>query len=465
MPAPTWQHEIMNFLLTLVAFVFALGTLVIIHEMGHFLVARLCGVKVLRFSVGMGKVIFSRRFGVDQTEWVISALPLGGYVKMLDAREQNLDTLSAQDKQREFTNQNVWKRIAIVAAGPIANFILAILLFAALYTHGVPEPIAQIRLVPEHSVAYKAGLRGGEQVTAINGETIELWSELRWKMIQLAVEKSVARLNVSRPDPSVANGTLLDTVSISLDSLTPDALESDFLSSLGISLARPPAVLGKIMPNGPAMQGGLQEGDLILAVDGKPVVDGLAFIELLHDSANKSLKITGKRGGREFIATVKPEAQTQGGRIVGKIKAEVSMAPVMRTVSSTPIEAVIKGANRTWNTSVLTLKMLGKMLTGEASLKNITGPITIADYAGQTARIGIVSYISFIAFISISLGVMNLLPIPVLDGGLLLYYFVEVLTGRPVSARFSEIAQRAGMGVLMTLMLIAVFNDIVRLIS
>lgn len=455
----------MNLLQTLVAFIFALGTLVIIHEMGHFLVARLCGVKVLRFSVGMGKVIFSRRFGADQTEWVISALPLGGYVKMLDAREQNLDELSAQDRRREFTSQNVWKRIAIVAAGPISNFILAILLFAGLYVHGVPEPIAKIRSVPEQSVAYKAGLRGGEHVTAINGEAIALWSDLRWKMVQLAVEKSAAKLDISRPDPLDSKGMLLDTITIPLDSLTPEDLEGDFLSALGISLARPPAVLGKIVPDGPAMQGGLQEGDLVLAVDGKPVADGLAFIEVLRDSANKPLKVTGQRGQREFTAIVTPEALTQGDRIVGKIKAEVSMTPAMVTVSAAPIDAIIKGANRTWDTSVLSLKMLGKMLVGEVSLKNITGPITIADYAGQTARIGIVSYISFIAFISISLGVMNLLPIPVLDGGLLLYYFVEVLTGRPISARFGEIAQRAGMGILMTLMLIAVFNDIVRLIS
>ena len=455
----------MNLLQTLIAFIFALGILVIIHEMGHFLVARLCGVKVLRFSVGMGKVVFSRRFGADQTEWVISALPLGGYVKMLDAREQNLDELSAHDRKREFTSQNVWKRIAIVAAGPISNFILAILLFAGLYVHGVPEPIAQIRIVPEQSVAYKAGLRGGEHVTAVNGEAIALWSDLRWKMVQLAVEKSAAKLDISRPDPLDPKGTLLDTITIPLDSLTPEDLEGDFLNALGISLARPPVVLGKIVPNGPAMQGGLQEGDLVLAVDGKPVADGLAFIELLRDSANKPLKVTGQRAQREFTAIVTPEALTQGDRIVGKIKAEVSMTPVMITVSAAPIDAIIKGATRTWDTSVLSLKMLGKMLVGEVSLKNITGPITIADYAGQTARIGIVSYISFIAFISISLGVMNLLPIPVLDGGLLLYYFVEVLTGRPISARFGEIAQRAGMGILMTLMLIAVFNDIVRLIS
>ncbi|MEO8600902.1 MAG: RIP metalloprotease RseP, partial [bacterium] len=322
-----------------------------------------------------------------------------------------------------------------------------------------------IRVVPEQSVAYKAGLRGGERVTAVNGEAITLWTDLRWRIVQLAIDKKSANLYVSRPDPADSKGTLLSTITVPLDSVTAKDLESDFLGRLGISLAMPPAVLGKIMPDGPAMQGGLQEGDLILAVDGKPVVDGLALIELLQSSANKSLQLTGKRAGRDFAATVTPEGQTRGDRIIGKIKAEVSMIPAMVTVRAEPIDAIVKGANRTWDTSVLTLKMLGKMLVGEVSLKNITGPITIADYAGQTARIGIVSYISFIAFISISLGVMNLLPIPVLDGGLLLYYFVEVFTGRPVSARFGEIAQRAGMGILMTLMLLAVFNDIVRLIS
>ncbi|MES2536715.1 MAG: RIP metalloprotease RseP [Pseudomonadota bacterium] len=456
----------MMFLQTVLAFFVVLGTLVVVHELGHYLVARLCGVKVLRFSVGMGKVIYSRRFGPDQTEWALSILPLGGYVKMLDAREQGLASIPVNDLKREFTGQSVWKRIAIVAAGPLANFLLAIAIFTGLYSYGTPEPTPKLRAAPEKSVAYQAGLRGGELVTAVNGEPIKIWSDLRWKLLRLAIEKTPAKLDVQRPNPGPSGGTLLDTVTVRMDSLSPEELEGDFLGKLGFDLARPKATLGKVLPGGPADRAGLREGDLIREVNGVPVIDGPAFVTLVRASDGKPMKLSGLRGGQqEFAIDVTPEVQTNNGQRVGRIMVEVPMAPEMIIASSAPLEALGKATQRTWDTSVLTLKMLGKMLIGEVSLKNITGPITIADYAGQTARIGVISYLTFIAFISISLGVMNLLPIPILDGGHLLYYSLEVLTGRPVSERFGNIAQRAGMGILMTLMIVAVFNDVVRLIS
>jgi regulator of sigma E protease len=455
----------MTLLQTLIAFVIALGVLVVVHELGHYWVARWCGVKVLRFSVGMGKIVFSRRFGPDQTEWAISALPFGGYVKMLDAREQDLSTLPPEDLKREFTRQTVWKRIAIVAAGPLANFLLAIVVFAGLYSYGIPEPAPRLRAVPQSTAAEYAGLRGGEMVTAVNGEPVRIWSDLRWKLLQLAIEKAPVRLDIERPNPAVAGGKLLDTVTLRLDGLATSDLEGDFLGKLGLDLARPKPVLGKILADGPAMQAGLREGDLVTAVNDAPMADGLAFVELVRSSPGKALKISGMRNGQEFSAMVTPETYTKNDRTVGRIKAEVPLAPEMVIASDPPLAALAKGAKRTWDTSVLTLRMLGKMIIGEVSWKNITGPITIADYAGQTARIGMISYLTFIAFISISLGVMNLLPIPVLDGGLLLYYSLELLTGRPVSERFGEMAQRAGVGILMTLMAVAVFNDIIRLIS
>jgi regulator of sigma E protease len=455
----------MTLLQTLIAFVIALGVLVVVHELGHYLVARWCGVKVLRFSVGMGKIVFSRRFGPDRTEWAISALPFGGYVKMLDAREQDLSKLPPEDLEREFTRQTVWKRIAIVAAGPLANFILAIAVFTGLYSHGIPEPTPRLRAVQENTAAHYAGLRGGEMVTAVNGEPIRIWSDLRWKILQLAIEKEPARLDVEHSNPAVAGGKLLDVITLRLDDLSTADLEGDFLGKLGLDLARPKPVLGKILSDGPAMQAGLREGDSIVEVNGQRVTDGLAFVELVRSSAGKPLKITGLRDRQEFSATVTPEAYTKNDRTIGRIKAEVPLAPEMVIASDPPLAALGKGIKRTWDTSVLTLRMLGKMIIGEVSWKNITGPITIADYAGQTARIGLISYLSFIAFISISLGVMNLLPIPVLDGGLLLYYSLELLTGRPVSERFGELAQRAGVGILMTLMAVAVFNDVVRLMS
>lgn len=453
----------MNLLHTLIAFFVALGSLVVVHELGHYLVARWCGVKVLRFSVGMGRVIWSRRFGRDQTEWALSVLPLGGYVKMLDAREQPLEDIPEADLKREFTRQSVWRRIAIVAAGPIANFLLAIVLFAGLYMHGVPEPVPVLRAAAEQTAAYQAGLRPGDRITAINGAPVQVWSEVRWKLMQLVLEKADARIDVERPNPN-GSGKLLNTVTLRLGGIDSNELEGDFLAKLGLSLARPPAVLGKIM-DGPAKTAGLQSGDRITAIDGVPVQDGLAFVEKVRESAGKPLLLQAVRGSTPLEVRVTPDTVEEGesGKRIGRIKVEVPLAPEMATVSDDPLTAVAKGAQRTWDTSVMTIKMIGKMIVGQVSLKNITGPITIADYAGQTARVGLVSYLSFLAFISISLGVMNLLPIPVLDGGHLLYYALEILTGRPVSERFGEIAQRAGLGLLMALMLVAAFNDIVRL--
>jgi regulator of sigma E protease len=453
----------MNLLHTLIAFFVALGTLVVVHELGHYLVARWCGVKVLRFSVGMGRVIWSRRFGRDQTEWALSVLPLGGYVKMLDAREQPLEDIPEADLKREFTRQSVWRRIAIVAAGPIANFLLAILLFAGLYMHGVPEPVPVLRAATAQTAAYQAGLRAGDRITAINGAPVQVWSEVRWKLMQLVLEKADSRIDVERPNPN-GSGKLLNSVTLRLGGIDSNELEGDFLAKLGLSLARPPAVLGKIM-EGPAKMAGLESGDRITAIDGVPVQDGLAFVEKVRESAGKPLLLQGVRGTAPIEVRVTPESVEEGesGKRIGRIKVEVPLAPEMATVSDGPLTAVAKGAQRTWDTSVMTIKMIGKMIVGQVSLKNITGPITIADYAGQTARVGLVSYLSFRAFISISLGVMNLLPIPVLDGGHLLYYALEILTGRPVSERFGEIAQRAGLGLLMALMLVAAFNDIVRL--
>ncbi|GGI54593.1 zinc metalloprotease [Oxalicibacterium solurbis] len=444
---------------TILAFAVVLGVLIIVHELGHYLVARWCNVKVLRFSVGMGKVVWSRRFGTDQTEWAVSMLPLGGYVKMLDARDGDLADVSPQDMQREFTRQSVWKRIAIVAAGPIANFLLAILLFAGLYSHGIPEPAAKLGAPSEQSIAWKAGLRGGERVTAVNGEPVQAWGDLRWLMVQAVVDRQPARLDV------VDAAGAQETAIIPVDSVPTEKLDGDFLADLGIDLARPPAVLGQIVPDGPGMLAGLQQGDEIVAVDGTPIRDGMAFVDAVRAAAGKTLQVRLQRHGETLTLPVTPETLEQGGQTFGRIKVEVAMMPEMVTAGSGPLAALGKAVKKTWDTSAMTVKMVGKMIVGEVSWKNVTGPITIADYAGQTARIGWISYLSFIAFVSISLGVMNLLPIPVLDGGHLLYYAVEVLTGRPVSERFGEIAQRAGVGILMTLMLVAVFNDINRLVS
>ena len=460
----------MTLLTTLLAFIVALGSLVTLHELGHYLVARLCGVKVLRFSVGMGKVVYSRKFGKDQTEWAISALPLGGYVKMLDSRDPETGALTDADMAREFTRQSVWRRMAIIAAGPLANFLVAIVLYAGLFMHGIEEPSSRIGTVAEQSTAYLSGLRSGDTVQAVNGNAVASWTELRWELMQAALDKQAARIDVRRPDRGDQQATIAAASLASID------LEGDLLGKLGIVLARPAPVLGKIMPGGAAERAGLQPGDLIVAIDGKPMADGVAVIETLMQSPGKTLQVLLRRHGQDLTVPVTPEAEIAKGAkgsqasgqtavTVGKIKAEIALTPDMIVVASGPFAAVGKGAVKVWDTSIMSLKMLGKMLTGEVSLKNVTGPITIADYAGQTARIGLVSYLSFIAFISISLGVMNLLPIPVLDGGHLLYYSLEVLTGRPLPERVGEIAQRLGLGLLLTLMVLAVFNDVLRLLN
>lgn len=455
----------MMFLQTIFAFVVALGMLVTIHELGHYLVARWCNVKILRFSVGMGKIIYSRKFGADQTEWALSILPLGGYVKMLDAREQDISEISEQDLPREFCRQSVWKRIAIVAAGPAANFIFAILLFAVLYMHGIPEPVAKIRVPAETSTAYQAGLRHGDVITAVNGVNVQTWPEFRWKLLQLGLDKIDARLSLNRINKDRSTSFDQMEISLPLSQLGNKDLESDFTLKMGFSVARPEAILGSVLENGPASLAGLKEGDKIVAVDGKPLLDGLEFLEIINASAGKNLLLLVKQGMQEFEVKITPESHDDNGRKIGRIKVQLMLAPESLTIPVGPVDAICKGAEKTWETSILTFKMIGRMLTGDVSWKNITGPITIADYAGQSSRISMISYFSFIALISISLGVMNLLPIPVLDGGHLLYYSLEVLTGKPLPDRYVEMGQRVGVFLLLTMMVIAFFNDIARLMS
>ena len=413
----------------------------------------------------MGKVVYSRKFGADQTEWALSILPLGGYVKMLDAREQNIDEIAEQDLPREFNRQSVWKRIAIVAAGPIANFIFAIVLFAVLYMIGIPEPVAKIRVPSETSTAYLAGLRHGDIINTVNGENIQTWPELRWKLLQLGLDKLDAKVGLKRVNKDRSSSFDQMEISLPLSQLSNKDLESDFTVKMGFALARPDAILGVVMENGPASLAGLKEGDKIVEVDGKPLLDGLDFLEIINASPSKKLLLLVRQGAQEFEVNITPESHVDNGQKIGRIKVQLMLAPDMLIIPIGPVDAIFKGVQKTWETSILTFKMIGKMLTGEVSWKNVTGPITIADYAGKTSSAGMISYFSFIALISISLGVMNLLPIPVLDGGHLLYYSLEVLTGKPVSERFSGVAQRVGVALLMSLMALAFFNDIVRQMS
>jgi regulator of sigma E protease len=444
----------MNLITTVLAFLLAIGPLVIFHELGHYWVARACGVKVLRFSFGIGRVLWSRRFGPDGTEWAISLLPLGGYVKMLDARDPATGPLDARDAAREFTRQSVWKRIAIVAAGPVANFILAIVVLAGLYMHGRDEPGTRVRAPAAATVAYTAGIRGGDAVTAVAGKPIASWDELRWELVRAASTARDVELRVRAAGGGTYGAVLPAARMAALN------MDGDVLDVLGLQMWRPRPLVDKVLSGGAASRAGLRPGDTVTAVDGRPMVDGLDFIDAVRAAPGRTLQIGILRDNRPLTLSLTPDRDPQSGK--GLVRALVAQAPEIVFVRAGPLDAVARGAQRTWETSALTLKMVGKMIVGEASLKNVTGPITIADVAAQTARSGLEPFLEFIAFISISLGVMNLLPIPVLDGGHLLYYSLEVLTGRPVSARASEIAQRAGAGLLFMLMALAIFNDLAR---
>jgi regulator of sigma E protease len=452
----------MDILRTLLATIICLGSLIVIHELGHYLVARWCGVKVLRFSVGMGRIVWMRKFGKDQTEWALSAIPLGGYVKMLDARETELTGLPPEDLAREFTRQNVWKRIAIVAAGPLANFLLAIALYAGLYMSGVREPTARISEPAHASAAAAAGLQRGDLVTSVNGEAVQGWSELRWEIVQAAIHKEDLRLVAQRAGHGAVHATLPAAAAAGIK------LEDDVPTALGLDLMRPPAVIGRLEEGGPARRAGMMKGDVIVAVDGQPAVDARAFLEEVRRAPGRTLAVTVQRDGRPLELSVTPEAvedkdaNSKGLVTVGKIKAELVGAVDTMVVHYGPLDAAAKAVRQVKEICTMTLRILGRMIVGEVSLKNITGPITIAEYAGETAKMGAEPFIAFVAFISVSLGLMNLLPIPVLDGGHLLYYSLEVLTGRPVSERIADLAQRIGLGLLVSLMALAIFNDLAR---
>ncbi|KQZ32420.1 RIP metalloprotease RseP [Duganella sp. Root1480D1] len=449
---------------TILATIVCLGSLIIIHELGHYLVARWCGVKVLRFSVGMGRIVWMRRFGKDQTEWAISAIPLGGYVKMLDAREQDVSDLPAEDLAREFTRQNVWKRIAIVAAGPLANFLLAIALYAGLYMSGVREPAARIAEPAQATAAAAAGLHRGDLVKSVNGEPVQGWSELRWAIIQSAIHKEGMALVIERP----GYGKL--RVALPAEAAGQVKLEDDVPAVIGLELMRPPPVIGIMEQGGAAQRAGMLQGDVVVAVDGQQIEDDRAFVAEVLRSPGRKLVVTVLRDGRQQRLELTPDAvedkqaNSKGLVTVGKIKAALVGPVDTIVVHYGPLDAVAKATRQVKEICTMTVRILGRMITLELSPKHITGVLTIAQYAGETAKMGAEPFIAFVAFISVSLGLMNLLPIPVLDGGHLLYYSLEVLTGRPVSERFGEMAQRIGLGLLVSLMALAIFNDLVRLL-
>jgi regulator of sigma E protease len=444
----------MNLLITAAAFVVALGTLIVVHEFGHYLVARLAGVKVLRFSVGFGRPLFARRLGRDQTEWVIAAFPLGGYVKMLDEREGEVP---ASELNRAFNRQSVYKRFAVVLAGPVANFLLAIFLYWLLFMHGVPGARPVVDAPAPGTPAAVAAFQRGDTIAAIGNASVRTWEEVRLVLLKSAVAHRTIDVEV-RTDTGAFALRKLD-----LSGIRSEQVNSDFLDVVGLLPVKGgiPPVIETVLPDSVAERAGLQPGERIVAVNGAPIATWDQLVKAVRANPGVPTKLTVRRAsGEQTVVTLTPETAKENGQSIAKI----GVGPLIN-VQYGPVSALWHAAKKTWDMSAFTLEMLGRMVIGEVSLKNLSGPITIADYAGQSAQMGWMAYVTFIAVISISLGVLNLLPVPVLDGGHLMYYIAEIIRGKPVSERALEIGQRIGMIVLFSLMAFAIYNDIYRLVG
>ena len=461
-------------MLTIAAFIVALGLLVAIHEYGHYRMAVACGVRVLRFSVGFGKTLLRWTPKGSSTEFALAAIPLGGYVKMLDEREA---PVAPEDRHLAFNTQPLKSRVAIVAAGPLANLLLAVLLYAIVNWSGVDQPRAILGTPVAGSVAERAGLTGAELVQsgAFEGneqQAVVSFEDLRWLLTRGALEGRDVRLTLAaRAGKASATSSAPTGREVLLKLSSIDAREADaqLFRTIGIvsPLTRP--VIGEITAGGAAARSGLKAGDVVLRVGSKAIVDGQQLRDVIRMSASVGVTAPNQwqidRAGTILLLDVRPELKSEGSTLVGRIGAYVGAPPEFVTVRYGPLDGLWQGTVRVGEVSLLTLRMMGKMVIGEASLKNLSGPLTIADYAGKSASLGLTQYLIFLALISVSLGVLNLLPLPVLDGGHLMYYLWEGVTGNAVSDAWMERLQRGGVAVLLVMMSIALFNDFSRLLG
>ncbi|NBF10306.1 sigma E protease regulator RseP [Pseudomonas sp. Fl4BN1] len=450
----------MSALYMIVGTLVALGVLVTFHEFGHFWVARRCGVKVLRFSVGFGMPLL-RWHDRRGTEFVIAAIPLGGYVKMLDEREGEV---AAEEFDQTFNRKSVGQRIAIVAAGPIANFLLALVFFWGLAMLGSQQVRPVIGDVEAGSIAAKAGLGAGQEIVAIDGEPTSGWAAVNLQLVRRLGESGALQVLVRE------QGTTVDSPrQLELDKWLKGADEPDPIRSLGIRPWRPalPPVLAELDPKGPAQAAGLKTGDRLLALDGQSLNDWQQVVDWVRVRPDTKIVLHVERDGAPIDVPVtlasRGESKAPNGYLGAGVKAVDWPPEMLREVSYGPLEAIGEGARRTWTMSVLTLESLKKMLFGELSVKNLSGPITIAKVAGASAQSGIADFLNFLAYLSISLGVLNLLPIPVLDGGHLLFYLIEWARGRPLSDRVQGWGIQIGISLVVGVMLLALVNDLGRL--
>jgi regulator of sigma E protease len=454
-------------MLTALAFIITLGIVVTVHEYGHFQVARWCGVKVLKFSIGFGHPLWRKRFGKDQTEYVIAAIPLGGYVKMLgEDTLSNEPQLSDEDMSRALNRQSVGKRIAIVLAGPLANLLLAIFLYWALFMTGVVGIKPTVSKVIENTPVALLSIAPDEVIQKVGNQSVTSWQDVRWILLKETLKKTDVAIQTINSQQEIKSYQL-DVSKIDFDDEKRDILEK-----IGFMVEMPKISpkIGEIIKGSPAEQAGLKTNDFVLELNNVKVSDWDAFVKEIKSQPGMLMTLLVQRDNQLMTLSITPETIVEKDEKIGRIGAGFNMQQseldkFFITTHYSVGGAFLKAVEKTWDTASFSLKMLGNMVLGNVSWKGMSGPVTIANYAGQSANMGLKVFIGFLALISISIGVLNLLPIPILDGGHLMYYMFEFFTGRPVSEAAMNVGQRIGVFLLACMMVLALYNDINRLIT